>query len=104
MSIFRNDINGLKSEIDKLDKVIYSSFQSNYNEVYKSLKSLICNTIIWSILTIVVILGCLTILSQGGYFLTHCSLLSYTIWIIIGLICTCFSGLIYILIKSLTLS
>jgi TRAP-type uncharacterized transport system fused permease subunit len=104
MSIFRNDINGLKSDIDKLDKVIYSSFQSNYNEVYKSLKSLICNTIIWSILTIVVILGCLTILSQGGYFLTHCSLLSYTIWIIIGLICTCFSGLIYILIKSLTLS
>lgn len=104
MSIIKNNINELKFNIEKLDKVIYSSYQSSYKGVYKALKSLIASTVIWSIYTIIVIIGCLIILSQGVYFLNHCSLLHYTFGIIVCLICFCFSGLIYILIKALSFS
>ena len=104
MSIIKNDIKGLKSIIDKLDKELFSSYQKNYCETYESLKSLITCTVFWSVYTVILIIGCLTILSQGCYFLDHYYLVYYTKMIIIVLICACFIGLIKILRKSLDFS
>ena len=95
-----NDINGLKSTFDIFsNKANY--FYKEFYKLYDSLKTLINSTIFWSIFTSLIIISCLIILSQGNYFLCHHELLSVIIWIIIALIVSSFSGLIYILVKSL---
>lgn len=100
IALQNNDINGLKSTFDLFtNKANY--FYKKFYKLYDSLKNIISSTIFWSIFTSVIIIICLAILSQGSYFLCHRELLFLIFWIIITLIVSSFSGLIYILIKSL---
>jgi hypothetical protein len=95
------DIKGLQLNINLIESGFYEGHKKKYKTLSEFLDSLRKNTIIWSIFTAAIIIICLTILSQGDYFLSHPPLITITFWIIIGLILACFSGLIYILIKSL---
>jgi hypothetical protein len=100
-AIGRSDKRELKS---LLESIVYKEFDTHkikFNNEYDSLIFLTKNTIIWSIITGLVIIISLTILSQGVYFLSHPHLLTMTFWIVILLIFVCFAGLIYILIESL---
>jgi len=101
LSIQNKDINGLKATFD-IFKNKANYFYQNFYKLYNSFQSLKKNTIIWSIITACIIVICLTILSQGDYFVNHTCFLSILFWIVIGLIIACFTGLIYILIKSLS--
>ena len=100
-NVFRNDINGLKSAIDDIDKQHFGDYQLMYNELYESLKSLVKNTICWSIFTAAIIIICLTTIPFGDLILKHIFIL-YTLFIVV-IICIiiCFYGLISILKKSL---
>lgn len=113
LSIDIKNIKELKEPINSIDNPeclallnkLYGNFliqRNRYNEIYQFHKKLILQTILWSIYTATVIIISLIILSEGDYFLNHVCLLSYTFWTIICLIFVCFSGLIYILIRSLS--
>jgi len=95
------DIKKLKSIIDKIQDKGITSVLDDFRAKFDFRNSLIKDTIKWSIFTAAIIIACLTIVSQGDYFVDHSCLLSITFWVVIGLITACFTGFIYILIKSL---
>lgn len=100
-AIGRSDKKELKS---LLEYVVYKDFDTHKKKFiheFNSQFSLTKNTIIWSAYTGFVIILCLTILSQGTFFLSHPQLLIAIFWIVILLIMLSFSGLIFILVKSL---
>ena len=76
-------------------------YPKSYTRLYDSLKTIIRDTIIWSIYTASLIVICLVILSHSVFFLCNPLLLSITFWMTTVFIAGCFLGLIIILRKSL---
>jgi hypothetical protein len=92
------EINNIIKYIDNPRLIIH---KERYVKTYHSLRSLIRNTIIWSVFTAIAIVICLLILPFGCNILNHPRILNTLFCIVLFFIIGCFSGLISILINAL---
>jgi len=95
---------GIKSLLNQLAStyIIKCKRTTENIEIIKAkIKSLSMVTLRWSMFTAGIIVICLTILTQGKYFVCHPYLLLIVFMLIIVLILICFSWLIFTLYKSL---
>lgn len=99
--IERTDLVGLKRMLELITNMHFGIPIRRYNDLFNFRKSLIIWTITFSILTTFNIISCLVCLTLGNQILNYESLLKWLFILTILLSTTCFSGLIFILIKSI---
>jgi hypothetical protein len=97
----RIDLVGLKRTLELINNQHFGIPLIRYSDLFSVRKKLIFWTIILSIYTSIIILFCLVCLTLGEKILSCPELLRMLFIITLVLIFICFSGLIYVLIKSI---
>lgn len=100
-AIERNDISGIKSILGDFTHKELDSYKEKFFKEFDNLQLIIKFTIIWSIFTAILIITSLIILSQGSYLTYHPILVKLIFWIVNALLIICFTGLLYLLKKSI---
>jgi hypothetical protein len=84
-----------------LNDLTYKTYSNQVNSTFKLQKSIIESTIFFSILTILTIIACMTILAFGDFFLSKPDHLKDLYGFMLLLIAGCFTGLVAVLYLSL---
>jgi hypothetical protein len=100
-AIHRHNINELKSVMDLIENLDFQIYRGKYNSRHSLIQSLIKQTIYLSIITALLIIICLAAIPFGYFLMNHKVVLNSIFAFVIISISICFSGLIYILVKSL---
>jgi hypothetical protein len=99
--IQKGDTNGLYNTVKKISSESYLNLKIRYISVYDNLQKLIKRTILWSIITTMTIIICLSAIPFSSNILNHLQLFYTIIGVTLILVVICFGGLIYILINVL---